>query len=72
VLSLKAVEVTFFFLSKKKVTKEKSRGLVIFYEKFVLKQGQLLPKIPEAAFRTVIKGLCDSYHNRRISHIPTT
>jgi hypothetical protein len=28
------------FLSKKKVTKEKSRGLVIFFEKFVLRQGQ--------------------------------
>jgi hypothetical protein len=45
------------FFAKKKVTKEKNRGLVIFYEQFVLWQGQWYPKIPDAAFRTVIKGL---------------
>jgi hypothetical protein len=46
-----------FLFAKEKVTKKKNRGLVIFYDWFVLGRGQWCPKIPEAAFRTIIKGL---------------
>jgi hypothetical protein len=46
-----------FLFAKEKVTKKKNRGLVIFSEQFVLWQGRWYPKIPEAAFRTVTKGL---------------
>jgi hypothetical protein len=50
-----------FLFAKEKVTKKKNRGLVIFYEVAVLWQGQLYPKIPDAAFRTVIKGSSEQF-----------
>ncbi len=45
-----------FLFAKEKVTKKKNRGLVIFYEQLVVGQGRWYPKIPDAAFRTVMKG----------------